>query len=331
MVKKSTNPSFNELYAMGCSYLDMGNYKVAKDIFKIFLENPDFRQSACNRLITIAISENNYQEVRKLVQEVEEARPEFYASSKAKLELREYNYQSSLALYEKLMQYPQRQNEALFGIANIQRALGEKQSARNLYALLQEDSEFSFQVLMELSGMDLEEENYKAVKQRLGKFSTRTLPSSQKVRVNNIKQLVDTKCKNENFQTNPFNANTQYALSRFFALDDGSLYRHLEKHMEGFNSKEYFLKYINMPALVDVVKEKMKIFNPYFTGVSNRYYIAMDSTIGFKVDTYTNHLCACTYAGSENILTMYPILLSKEFNKEGYLENKKVLEKRRGK
>lgn len=63
--------------------------------------------------------------------------------------------------------------------------------------------------------------------------------------------------------------------------------------------------------------------------VSDMYRFRLDTPIGFKGDDITSDLCVVTMIGTKDILTMYPVLLSDEFDKEGMSESKELLLKRK--
>lgn len=69
--------------------------------------------------------------------------------------------------------------------------------------------------------------------------------------------------------------------------------------------------------------------NPNHFEVSDMYRFRLDTPIGFKGDEITSDLCVVTMIGTKDILTIYPVLLSDEFDKEGMSFSKQLLYKRK--
>lgn len=59
------------------------------------------------------------------------------------------------------------------------------------------------------------------------------------------------------------------------------------------------------------------------------YRFRLDAPIGFKGDEETSDLCVVTMIRAKDILTMYPVLLSDEFDNEGMSESKELSLKRK--
>lgn len=62
--------------------------------------------------------------------------------------------------------------------------------------------------------------------------------------------------------------------------------------------------------------------------VSDMYRFKLDTPIGFKGDEITSDSCVVTMIGTKDILTMYPVLLSDEFDKEGFSTSNELMLKR---
>ena len=62
--------------------------------------------------------------------------------------------------------------------------------------------------------------------------------------------------------------------------------------------------------------------------LSDMYRFKLDHPIGFVGDDITSDLCVVTLIGTKNIVTMYPVLLSNQFDKEGMSFSKELMLKR---
>lgn len=62
--------------------------------------------------------------------------------------------------------------------------------------------------------------------------------------------------------------------------------------------------------------------------VSDMYRFRLDTPIGYKGDLITSDICVVTMIGTKDIITMYPVSLSDEFDKEGMSTSKELKLKR---
>ena len=58
------------------------------------------------------------------------------------------------------------------------------------------------------------------------------------------------------------------------------------------------------------------------------YRFRLDTPIGYKGDEITNDLCVVTMIGTKDIITMYTVQLSSEFDEEGFAHDKSITLKR---
>lgn len=85
-----------------------------------------------------------------------------------------------------------------------------------------------------------------------------------------------------------------------------------------------FFKYTDLRKLLYDARKKIENMNSNHFEFSDMYRFRLDTPIGFKGDEITSDLCVVTMIGTKDILTMYTVLLSDEFDKEGFSTNKEL-------
>lgn len=75
-------------------------------------------------------------------------------------------------------------------------------------------------------------------------------------------------------------------------------------------------------------RETIEDMNGNHFEFSDMYRFKLDTPIGYKGDLITSDLCVATIIGTKDIITMYPVSLSDEFDKEGLATSKELKLKR---
>ncbi len=131
-------------------------------------------------------------------------------------------------------------------------------------------------------------------------------------------------------QTIQENLNRRYWIFRLLCDSEQALLKRVNYHKE--NNKNpmpsYFLNSINLKKLLEEVREKISILNPDSFKLIDRYKFRMDKPIGYEDNQLTYDICVETILGTNKILTMYPVLLSDEFDREGNGTNERIRKKR---
>lgn len=115
----------------------------------------------------------------------------------------------------------------------------------------------------------------------------------------------------------------EYSYSQLCEENDKTLLEHLSKHVEK-NKNNGFFKDTNLGSLLEETKSLIEDINPVYTSRSDTYIFRFDRPIGYFNEEETTDVCVVTHIGTKKPITMYPIRLSDEFNKEGNLESKKL-------
>jgi len=122
-----------------------------------------------------------------------------------------------------------------------------------------------------------------------------------------------------------------YRLNLLMADDDQLLLDHITKHLyQGDSLESSFFKYTDLKKILAEVREQLIKYNPVRDSFCDIYTVHLDSPVGFNGEIITSDVKVVTYLNSDCIITMYPVILSSEFNKEGFATSQELKVKRMG-
>lgn len=129
---------------------------------------------------------------------------------------------------------------------------------------------------------------------------------------------------------NNFNQVNEYALYRLFDRSDKTLLRHIDRHKNQSekSGNGCFFEHTDTRKLLHDARDIIQNMNANHFEVSDMYRFRLDTPIGFKGNETTSDLCVVTLIGTKDIITMYPVSLSDEFDKEGLSKSKELALKR---
>jgi len=106
---------------------------------------------------------------------------------------------------------------------------------------------------------------------------------------------------------------------RLFNHSDKVLMNHIRRHCNQKlrNTVACFLPHIDIKKLLYEARDRIEDMNANHFEFSDMYRFRLDSLIGYKGDLDTSDLCVATLIDTKDIITMYPVLLSEEFDIEG--------------
>lgn len=119
--------------------------------------------------------------------------------------------------------------------------------------------------------------------------------------------------------------------TRLLDKSDAPLLKHLSKHFDQTqkDNNGCFLESLDLKKLLQDAREKITTINGNHFEITDMYRFRLDEPIGFKHNELTNDLCVVTMIGTQDIVTMYPVLLSSEFDREGFSQDKAIALKRK--
>lgn len=323
--------SEKDAYFKAIEYGNSNDYIKSRYYFEMAYQyNGEFRNLALSKLIQIDLREGKYAKVRNLLRTNQSDAVEF-KQVYGLLENIENNFEKSKTHYSQCMVDPNMQSKSLLAIAKLYIQTGDNEVARKMLETLQLNRKFYIQSTIGLVCLNILEENYKDAYKflksiNLERLTPKLLQHYQILEMYLLRNLGKLKRSDNNFD--PVR---DYMIYRLFDDSEELLLKHISKHMNQ-NEKETngcFFKYTDLRKLLIDARNRIENLNSNHFEFSDMYRFRLDTPIGFKGEEVTSDLCVVTMIGTKDILTMYPVLLSDEYDKEGMSESKQLLLKRK--
>lgn len=321
--------NIRDSYFNGMNCWRNNDYINARKYFEISYNDSEFRDGSLSKLLQIDLREGKYAKVRKLLEENVDSQTVQIKQVYGLLENIENNFEASKRYYSECMIDPEMQNRALLSIAKLYIQTGDNEVARKMFETLQLNQYFKTQSTIGLICLNILEQNYKDAESLLRGINGRGL-TPKLCQHYRILDLYVQYFQGKLNATNHFDPVKDYMLYRLFDHSEETLLNHIQKHMNQRDrqSNGCFFKNIDLQKLLFYAREKIENMNSNHFEVSDMYRFRLDTPIGFKGDEITSDLCVVTMIGTKDILTMYPVLLSDEFDKEGLSTSKELMLKR---
>lgn len=323
--------SEKDAYFKGIEFWNNNDYRYARYYFEMaYKYNGELNDLSLSKLIQIDLREGKYAKVRNLLKNNQSDIIEF-KQVYGLLENIENNFEKSKTYYSQCMIDPDMQNKSLLAIAKLYIQTGDNEVARKMLETLQLNRKFYIQSTIGLVCLNILEENYRDAYRYLksinsDRLTPKLLQHYQILEMYLLRNLGKLKKSDNNFD--PIK---NYMIYRLFDDSEDLLLKHISKHMNqrDKDTNGCFFKYTDLKKLLIDAREKIENMNSNHFEVSDMYRFRLDTPIGFKGEEETRDLCVVTMIGTKDILTMYPVLLSDEFDKEGMSESKELLLKRK--
>lgn len=322
--------SSREAYYNGLDSLRNQDNVKARYWFEMAYKNPKFKDSSLSKLMQINLREGKYAKVRKMLEDNHENNSIKLKQVYGLLENIENNFEASKQYYSQCMVDPDMQNKSLLAIAKLYIQTGDNEVARKMLETLQLNKKFNVQSIISLICLNILEQNYTDAYKLLKTIDQYQLTPklNQHYKILNIYLLYF--LGKLNMSQNNFDPVREYMAYRLFDSSDETLIRHIQRHN---NQREKatngcFFKHMNFKKLLYDVRNQMEIMNPNHFELSDMYRFRLDTPIGFKGEEITSDICVSTMIGTKDIITMYPVLLSDQFDKEGMSTSKQLMLKR---
>jgi len=240
------------------------------------------------------------------------------------LENIENNFEKSKAYYSQCMINPDMQSKSLLALSKLYIQTGDNDIARKMLETLQLNRKFYIQSTFGLICLNILEQNYKDAYKYLNSISSDRLTPKLLQHYHKLEiYLLYNLGKLKKSVTNCASIRN-YMLYRLFDDSEDLLLSHISKHKNQRDqyTKGCFFEYMDLKKLLIVAKEHIEEMNANHFELSDMYRFRLDTSIGFHGDEMTNDICVVTMIGTKDIITMYPILLSDEFDREGMSQSK---------
>lgn len=304
------------LYKKAVNLYNQGNYVEAIPYFNKTVTNIEFKTFSLLRLFDIYTKVGNYSESRNVVNMMTESKLNDTLRLLATLEHYEYNYNSSLELFMEAFNNSIKQIDIMLKLVDIYMFFGYLDVARSMSETLLLDKNSYLNASKKIITLDFLEGDYKHASKVIESIRDEIKKKEYENVVNIIEYFLRkkiTKFDRDAYMPNLLNDKT-----------DERLINHIRRHFS-INSKrimECFHEEVDIKKLLEIVRNKIKSFNPQYGVISSLYTFKMEN-IG-----NANAIQVSTIIGTDEIITMYPVSVSSEFNREGLLENQELLLRR---
>lgn len=322
--------SEKDAYFKGIEFWNNNDYRNARYYFEMaYKYNGELNDLSLSKLIQIDLREGKYAKVRNLLKNNQSDIIEF-KQVYGLLENIENNFEKSKTYYSQCMIDPDMQNKSLLAIAKLYIQTGDNEVARKMLETLQLNRKFYIQSTIGLVCLNILEENYRDAYRYLksinsDRLTPKLLQHYQILEMYLLRNLGKLKKSDNNFD--PVK---DYMIYRLFDDSEDLLLKHISKHMNqrDKDTNGCFFKYTDLKKLLIDAREKIENMNSNHFEVSDMYRFRLDTPIGYKGDEITSDLCVVTMIGTKDIITMYPVQLSNEFDNEGFAYDKTIALKR---
>lgn len=322
------NIDTGEAYYNGLMAWQKRDYINSRYWFKISIKNPKFHNDSLMKLIYIETKEGKYLQARQMLRENS-------GSIEAKrgyglLENIENNFEQSKKYYSECMSKPNFQYGSLLALSKLYIQTGDYEIAKKMLETLLLNPQFNIQALFGLAGLYMLERNFYEAQRIINEIDISKLTSKLKIHYRHNSYYIKYFLGQLRTSESKFASKDDYLLRRLFNHSDDFLLKHIDKHCDQKIRDTYGCFFTNTDTreLLYHAKEKIKEMNANHFEISDIYRFKLDKPIGYMGDLMTSDLCVVTILGTKDIITMYPVLLSDEFDKENLATSKELKLKR---
>lgn len=316
-----------QLEGQAKEYFDQGDWTNARKCYLELYREGDKREAIGYRLVQLDLKLSLYQEARTILEEIDSQEP-YFLKLHCNLETNEYNFKTAEKTIYSFMQKDNNQIEGLKLLVENFLNTGEYETARKIASSLLFDQEYYFKTFQRLIQLDILTGDYEKAFYQLNRIDPLRLQDKQvRAWYNYYSQFI---CKKLNLEESPEIAFDNYRHNIILHPEQNKemATQHIKKHELGnaMNRNEFasFFALTDYEKLYDVVRNKIQASRPIYFAQDSMYAIPMETPIGMMDGKISSDIEAVVVFNQEEIITMYPISLSKDFNKEGYCYQKKM-------
>lgn len=319
--------NYKQVYLNGISNSNKGNYLRARECFELSLNDPELKTKSLYKLFLIEIKQSNYAKAREILENSLIDSYYFYLAS-GLLDLSEFNLSKSKNAYLNCLEQCNTQLDGLLGLSKVYFQTGNYKITKQILETLELNVDFNINALFSLTCLYIYLKNYEGAykyfkkidKNKLTKLYLKNHYNVIEIYLKYVLKLISKKDIEEN---------NFYMLKRIFDTSDELLLFHIRKHCYDNKDQTMFLADINLEELVDKVKKMIKGINPIHLDISDIYKFRLDTPIGYKNGVLTSDVEISTFIGTNNILTIFPTILSDHFDQEDLVESNELMLKRK--
>lgn len=294
-------------------------YEIAKFWYKISKQHPRYINESIHKLFLIELKVGRFDKARDLLNF------NYYFDSPiiercfGQLESIEYNFEKAIENYKSCLEDEENNSYLNMEIAKCYYELGMHNEAWSFLEKIENKDNPSI-MLFKICILYYERKYEHALK-LLNLIDISKLKPMDFRTYKDILILLNYKIGN----ITSINNLTRYLYARLFDKDDKLLSEHIKKHFETTQTDFGNLKKeLDTFELIELCKKTIKNMNGNHYGISDIYRCRLDNIIGTKRNEPTKDIEIVTYLDSKDIITMYPIMLSSEFDTEKMTTDKEL-------
>ena len=315
----SSNIDTRQAYINGIESYRNNDYKNARYWFQLSYQDDNYREQVLANLIKIDIVEGKFSKARDILNANKDTDSPRLKQVYGLLENVENNFEESKRYYSECMATPNMQYKSLLALAKLYVQTGDYDIAEKMYHTIKLNCRFYVQTMMDLICLYILEKDFYKAQQYLRKIDEAQLLPKQLRHYKILNAYVSYFLGQLNDLDN-YDIENDYMIYRLLHPGEEALLAHIERHknQEQKMTNGCFFKYIDTKKLLDVSYDIIQNMNPNHFEISDMYRFRLDSPIGYKGEEITSDLCVVSTIGTKDIVTMYPVALSEEFDKEGF-------------
>lgn len=324
------NNDFKQAFFNGQDCWKKNDYINARHWFEIAVKDSNFKDESLSKLIQIEIREGKYSKARKILVENKDISSIGLKQIYGLLENIENNFEQSRKYYSECMVDPDMQYKSLLAIAKLYIQTGDYEVARKMFETLRLNPKFYIQATFGLASLNIFEHNFFEAQKLMNEINVSKLTPKLTQHYRILDSYIKYFLGQLRMSDNKFDPVRDYMIYRLFDHSEDTLLNHIEKHRNQAEKETNgcFFRYTDTKKLLYDARNKIEDMNANHFEVSDMYRFRLDTPIGYKDDLITSDLCVVTIIGTKDIITMYPVSLSDEFDKEGLATSKELKLKR---
>lgn len=269
------------------------------------------------------INASKYDKARKLIESMENVNLDYVFSM---LERDEYNFNKyKMHIYNRLKE-TNLNISSLCGLGEYYFQIGEHDKAIKIFEYLTTSSYFRNYVLEKLAHVSMYEGDYSNAQKYFDKIRYSGTDPEELKKYKTLELYIKYylgKLKKSDIEVfESYN----YLFKRLMNHSDKIILDHIKKHCGEANAYlgSYFYEDLDMLKLLTISQESIQKMNAIHSGFADKYRFKLSYPIGISDGNSTNDICVVTVLGTKDIITMYPISLSSEFDEEGISTSKEL-------
>lgn len=320
--------NYRQAYEKGLECLEKKNYAFARYYFKISLQSRKFREESICKLILVELKAGDFLSARQMLDES-------LLNSKiiglyALLENIENNYEQSKKYYEECMLDPETKDTSRLSIANLNIQTADYEVSKSIFESLRTNPKFFAKASLSLVFLSMLKHDYLEVKKIMSELDISKFSYDMRKHCKIVRYYISYFLGELRYEDCDCDSKLTYMISRLFDSSEEVLINHIKRHAN--QDKKYtdgcFFEDINFESFLSLIRNKIENMNANHFGFTDYYRFRLEYPIGYKSQIITNDICVTTVVGTKDIITTYPIKLSDQFDKEGFMMSDELRLKR---